>query len=104
MSSKIIHRKGDPTARKKAADSAAQIAFLKAEYTKTQEKVHKAEEEHEYQKRKLDSISDHLLRVRDELSAVEEEIDSDPLPEGAQPKARLQKRDALKLVRAFFEY
>jgi hypothetical protein len=35
---------------------------------------------------------------------VEEEIDSDPLPEGAQPKARLQKRDALKLVRAFFEY
>jgi hypothetical protein len=97
MSSKIIQRKGDPLARKKANDNASQIAFLKAEYTKCQERCKKAEDEHEYQKDKLQNVSDNLLKVRDELSAVEEEIDCDPLPEGAQPKTRLQKRDSLKL-------
>ena len=97
--SQIAHRRGDASERKKANDNIAQISFLRSEYSTWKSKLQGYEEEHEHQKEKLQDINNVLLQARDDLSAVEEEIDSDPLPEGAQPKSRLQKRDSLRMVR-----
>jgi len=48
-------------------------------------------------KEKLENLLHLVEEANNELSLAQEEIDSIPLPEGAQPKARIQKRDQLLL-------
>ena len=96
--SKIVKRNGNPEERKKIHGNLAQLSFLKSEYTSWKVKLRNCEEEHEHEKRKLQRANDILFQAQDEFCVVEEEIDSDPLPEGAQPKSRLQRRDTLRMV------
>ena len=96
--SRVIQRKGDASARKRANDNVAQISFLRTEYSSWQVKLQGLNDDHQFQMSKLKDIGNVLLHARDDLSAIEEDIDSDPLPEGAQPKTRIQKRDTLRMV------
>jgi hypothetical protein len=47
---------------------------------------------------KLDAATSLVEDSRNSLGEVEAEIDCDYLPEGAQPRGRIQRRDALSLV------
>jgi hypothetical protein len=60
--------------------------------------VERAESAFEIEKEKLENLANLVEGANNELAAVQEEIDSTPLPEGAQPKSRIQKRDELLLV------
>ena len=94
----IITRGGDPSARAKAYKSLAVVGSLKSEYNSTTIEVTRLESILEEEKVKLKRTQDTLDRTREELSNVQLEIDSDRLPEGAQPVKRIQKRDKLLLV------
>ena len=95
--STIISRKGDPSARAKAYKSLALVGSLKAEYNTTTTEVSRLERILEGEKLKLKKTQDTLDRTREELLTVEEQIDCDRLPEGAQPVKRIQRRDKLTL-------
>lgn len=95
--STIISRRGDPSARAKAYKSLANVGSLKAEYNATTTEVARLEKILDEEKLKLSRTRDALDRTREELLEVEEEIDSDRLPEGAQPVKRIQRRDKLTL-------
>jgi hypothetical protein len=98
MSHQVGKRQGDPEQRKKVNDNLAQISFLKSENVQWKVKLRNQEEEYNHEKKKLERANFVLMQARESLSLVEEEIDSDPLPEGAQPKERLQKRDYFRMV------
>lgn len=93
----IIRRGGDPATRAKAYKSLALVGSLKAEYNTTKTEVYRLESNLEGEKVKLKGIQETLNRTRNDLMASEEEIDCDPLPEGAQPVKRIQRRDKLRL-------
>jgi len=95
--STIISRRGDPSARAKAYKSLANVGSLKAEYNATTTEVSRLEKILDGEKIKLSKTREALDRTREELLEVEEEIDSDRLPEGAQPVKRIQRRDKLTL-------
>ncbi len=94
----MLKRQGDPVERKKIHDNLARIAALKAEFGSCKTKLKSAEDIRDHETDKLKHANEILLQNRDQLSVVEEEIDCDPLPEGAQPKSRLQKREFLRMV------
>jgi septal ring factor EnvC (AmiA/AmiB activator) len=103
-SSSIIDRKGDPSTRKQINDNLAEVGSLKAEYLHWKTKLNDYEDALKFEKAKQAKANEKIITFQDELSKVEEEIDSDPLPEGAQPKARIQKRDGLKMVKTIYLY
>ena len=94
----IITRGGDPATRAKAYKSLAVVGSLKSEYNSTTTEVTRLESILEQEKFKLKGTQEALDKTRDELSSVQLEIDSDRLPEGAQPVKRIQRRDKLHLV------
>jgi hypothetical protein len=93
-----IMRSGDPAMRAKASNDVSEFGILKAEYRLKKKAVEDAEEHYDNEKDKLARLSNEINVVSDNLSAVQEEIDSDPLPEGAQPRERIHRRDRIKLV------
>lgn len=98
MAEKIIRRRGDIHQRKQAHNNLAEIGALRAEYNAWKSKLKELEDAHDHEKAKQNRANETYLKVQDQLSQVEEEIDCDPLPEGAQPKVRIQRRDALAMV------
>lgn len=95
---KIIKRLGSQRERKKAHDNLAEVGFRKAEYIKWKSKLKDLEDVLAFERAKQKRANDFVLEIEDQLGLAEEEIDSDPLPEGAQPKQRIVKRDGLRLV------
>ena len=71
--------------------------MLKAEYRTCKKKVTDADEVNENEKSKLTRVTEELSKMTDQLGDVQEEIDMAPLPEGAQPRERINKRDKLRL-------
>eukprot|EP01038_Epipyxis_sp_PR26KG_P006513 gene6513-8951_t len=83
--------------RRKTNRNLLELDQLKANYKKCDQELEIAENRHESEKEKLNEIIKLVENARNRLSIAQEEIDATPLPEGAQPKARIQARDQLKL-------
>jgi len=98
MSEKIVKRQGDPEKRIQSTKRFAQVGVYKQEYLLCQQNLEKLEDDLAFEKRKLAHVSSSLEEAQTKLSQAQEDIDCDPLPEGAQPKSRIQKRDLLQLV------
>jgi hypothetical protein len=94
----IINRGGDPAKRAKANNDVAEFGIIKAEYRAIKKKFDDADESYDNERSKLEQVQTELNNKLSKLNAVEEEIDSDPLPDGAQPRERIHKRDKLKFV------
>jgi sulfur carrier protein ThiS len=103
MSEKIIKRAGSLSQREKATKNLVEFNLLKAEYNSHKGKIGQLESNCDVENVKLQRLLDQLNKYRDELAISQEAVDADPLPEGAQPKERIQRRDRLRLVSLFFD-
>ena len=97
-----IMRSGDPAKRTKASHDVSEFGILKAEYRSKKKALEDSEEHYDNEKDKFSRLSNEINATLDKLSVVQEEIDSDPLPEGAQPRERIHRRDRIKLVDRIF--
>ena len=95
MAETIVKREGDPERRKGALRTLAEIGFLRAEYKQCQLLVQKLQNSYENEKSKCNLVNEQVAKTQQELGEVQEIIDADFLPEGAQPVKRIQKRDKL---------
>ena len=103
MAERIVKRKGHVEKRHKAHENLAEVGLLKSTYKASKNKVDELSEVLEFERGKLSRVNVSLEEARESLLAVEEEIDADYLPEGAQPKARIQSRDRYLLMVAQLE-
>lgn len=88
----------DPSFRRKTNQSLAELTSLKKTYTTTQSTLNRSEAVLENELAQLEAALASLEAARDALSEAQQEIDADYLPEGAQPRARIDRRDKLLLV------
>lgn len=91
----------DPSFRRKTNKEVVELKNLRMEYEKTKIAFDEANKRLEREREVLDQVTANLEYARDGLSEVQAEIDADYLPEGAQPRKRIQDRDSLLLVRNF---
>jgi hypothetical protein len=98
MSEVIIKRTGDPSERRKANKQLSNIGGLQEVYKSSKIKVEAAQDLLELEDSRLQKSREALAAKQLKLNEIEEIIDGDPLPEGAQPVARIQNRNMLKLV------
>ena len=75
-----------------------ELTNLRLEYEKCKTTLDEANRRLEREREVLDQVTANLEFARDGLSEVQAEIDADYLPEGAQPRKRIQDRDSLLLV------
>ncbi len=99
MSEKIIKRSGNVRDRKNANKVLETVGGLQGEYKSSKESVRTAQENIEHETQRLKQSERSILEKKERLGQIQEEIDSDYLPEGAQPVNRIQTRDRLRLVR-----
>ena len=97
-SSKIITRQGESSARVKAHRNLAEVGNLKSTFKSAKEKVRASQDSLKLEEEKLQAILIQAENTHNELSAAQEQIDMDPLPEGAQPVPRINNRNLLRLV------
>lgn len=102
MSEAIIRRRGEATERKESNESISMIAALKTEYADWKLKLRRRESDYEHEKEKQSKISESLLNAQEDLALIDEEIDCDPLPIGAQPRERITRREKVHLVHFYF--
>ncbi len=102
MPEPVIKRGGDASIRAKASQDVSEFGILKSEYRSKKKSLEDAEEKYDNEKDKLMKLNEEINAVEERLGAAQEEIDSDPLPEGAQPRERIHRRDRLKLVDLYF--
>jgi FKBP-type peptidyl-prolyl cis-trans isomerase len=88
-----FRRNVDPAFRRQTNKSLAELNSLQAEYESKKNKLHDADGLLSREKDRMDDRTIELENARNDLSEAQSEIDSDYLPEGAQPRARIQKRD-----------
>ena len=93
-----INRSGDAASRKKAHQVLAEIGFLRSTHKQCRDKCDKLADAWESEKAKTEKASTVLGGAQDDLAIAQEAIDADYLPEGAQPPARIQKRDQRALI------
>lgn len=96
-----FRRNVNPEVRRKTNKSLLELKELQAEYNASKEAADKHEKKLQLENDKLAAAMHALEEARNSLSEAQEEIDSDYLPEGAQPRARIQRRDTLALVTSF---
>lgn len=94
----IVRRGGDPERRASANRQLAIVGGLEDELKKSQNGLFEAERYLRKEQNKSNKVLEALEKARNSLSAAQEVIDADPLPEKAQPVSRIQQRDNLKLV------
>jgi hypothetical protein len=99
MAEKIIQRSGNVNDRKNANKALGTVGALQAEYKSTKETARSCQEKLNLEMTRLEQSEKTISSKRDKLSQIQEAIDSDYLPEGAQPLSRIQARDGLKMVR-----
>jgi hypothetical protein len=95
---KIIKRKGNVEDRRKANKALGVVGALQGEYKTSKEKARQCKADLDLHTERLRKTQSSLALKRNKLSEIQEVIDADYLPEGAQPVARIQGRDALRLV------
>ena len=88
----------DPSFRRKTNKDVVELTNLRLEYEKCKTALDEANRRLEREREVLDQVTANLEFARDGLSEVQAEIDADYLPEGAQPRKRIQDRDSLLLV------
>jgi chromosome segregation ATPase len=93
-----FRRNVEPEVRRKTNKSLLELKEFQTEYNSNREAADKAERKLHAENEKLAIATQALEEARNQLSDAQEEIDADYLPEGAQPRARIQKRDTLALV------
>jgi hypothetical protein len=94
----IVRRSGDPEARADAGRRLASVGLLEDEVRRCQVALRDAERALKLEQNKSSKVQTALQSAQDALSAAQDIIDSNPLPERAQPVGRIQQRDNLKLV------
>jgi len=98
MSQKIVTRKGDMRQRKAAQSSLMEVAQVRQTFNQRKKKADTQYDAWEMEKKKTDRARAALDVAEDNLAAAQEIIDQDYLPEGAQPPARIHKRDQLGMI------
>jgi hypothetical protein len=93
-----FRRNVDPDVRRRTNKSLIELDGLQAEYKRCKDEVDNSDKKLEIANDKLVQCTLELEKYRNLLSNSQEEIDADYLPEGAQPKERIQKRNDLQLV------
>lgn len=99
-----FRRNGDPEMRRKTNKSLLELKEFQSEYNASKNEINKCDKKLQSESSKLSSAAAAVEEARNALSNVQEEIDCDYLPEGAQPRARIQRRDELALVIDFNLY
>lgn len=94
-----FRRNVEPEKRRKTNKSLLELKEFQTEYKASRDEVDGCDRKLQSENQKLTSATIELENARNLLSNAQEEIDSDYLPEGAQPRARIQERDELSLVR-----
>lgn len=94
----VIMRQGNAGSRTKANGVLKSVGALQGEYKHCASQVRKATATVDIEEQRLTQSQGYLVNKQNALSDVEEIIDADYLPEGAQPVERIQKRDTLLLV------
>ena len=90
-----FRRNVDPKLRRKTDSSLLELNNLKTEYNNCKIKTERAENKYKAEENKLRIARELTERAEEALADVQVEIDSDHLPEGAQPRPRIHKRDKL---------
>lgn len=93
-----FRRNVEPEKRRKTNKSLLELKEFRTEYNASRDEVDSCDRKLQSENQKLSDSTIQLENARNLLSYAQEEIDSDYLPEGAQPRARIQKRDELNLV------
>jgi hypothetical protein len=96
-----FRRNVDPSLRRKTDKNIIELNSLKAEYNNCKIDADKCRKNLEREKSALSQARSLSEQANDKLSDAQVEIDSDPLPEGAQPRPRIHKRDQISMVRIF---
>ena len=91
-----ILREGEPSKRKISHKAIADVGGARGHFTVVKTKATKAENEWEVERKKLIKAEEYRDKADEELGVLQEVIDMDPLPEGAQPVKRIQQRDQIK--------
>ena len=94
----VIMREGNAGSRTKANGVLKSVGALQGEYKHCASQVRKAQGSLEIEEQRLTQSEGYLVKKQTALGQVEEVIDADYLPEGAQPVDRIQKRDTLLMV------
>ena len=94
----IVRRGGDPSQRAVANRLLTEVGVLEDELKKCQNSLNDAERYFRKEQNKSSKLETTLESSRNALSAAQEVIDADPLPEKAQPISRIQQRDKLRVV------
>lgn len=93
-----FRRNVDPAFRRQANKDVTQLTNLRLKFEKCKSVLDESSRKLERDREALEEVTANLEHARNALSQVQEEIDADYLPEGAQPRKRIQDRDALLLV------
>jgi hypothetical protein len=93
-----FRRNVEPEKRRKAAKNIIELNDLKARYNECDIARSAAEKKLNDEQSSLNSAIESLEEARNVLASAQEEIDADYLPENAQPRARIQKRDVAQMV------
>jgi exonuclease VII small subunit len=91
----------DPSFRRQTNKNLSELTSLRTTYEQCKKELETADQRLNREKSRLDEISVALETARNALSNAQEEIDADYLPEGAQPRARIENRDRLLLVKIY---
>jgi hypothetical protein len=94
-----FRRNVDPSLRRKTDKSVLELNSLKTEYKNCKTDADTCRQKLEREKFALSQARTLSEQANDRLSDAQVEIDSDPLPEGAQPRPRIHKRDQISMVR-----
>jgi hypothetical protein len=93
-----FRRNVEPEKRRKTNKNLLELKELQAEYKAAKEEAELCDKKLEAENQKLIDANNAVEVARNDLSDAQAEIDADYLPEGAQPRARIQKRDLCSLV------
>jgi len=88
---------GDGSKRSESSKTIGEIGFARSTYRTCRDRVDKLADAWEMERAMTDKARASLEEAKEKLSAAQEEIDADYLPEGAQPKARIVRRDKAQL-------
>ena len=98
MSQRIVTRKGDVKARKEAQSALMGVNSVRQTFNQRKHKADILYDAWVTEKAKTGRARDALDVAESNLADAQEVIDQDYLPEGAQPPARIHKRDQLAMV------
>lgn len=93
-----FRRNIDPSVRRLNNQQLLELKALQKEFRDRQSESDRCEQALGKEKVRLENATQALEEAENRLAEAQIVIDADYLPEGAQPRARIQARDAVKLV------